>query len=84
MKIKKFTIHGTKMGEQTEMTLDEISIVAPPETLRNIGLFLVNAAYEMERHGVEHIHLQDVFENFSSKDHVDIIALNNLIIQTPN
>ncbi len=73
-KIDAFKILGTITGSAKVEQLDEITIVANPETLRQIGIFLINAAYEMDVNEFDHMHLQDVFQNFSTKKHVDIIA----------
>jgi hypothetical protein len=68
-----FQAFGTAKGDDQSIRLDEITLVADPETIRALGIFLINAAYEMEENEVEHIHLQDVIENFSYDDHVDLI-----------
>ena len=73
-KIDAFKILGTITGSTKAEQLDEITIVANPETLRKIGIFLINAAYEMDVNNFDHMHLQDVFQNFSAKKHVDVIA----------
>jgi len=80
-KLKAFTVHGTAVGSDKSIKLDEISILADPETLRNLGVFLISASYEMEINGLEHLHLQDLLENFSHKKHVDFIALNQEVIK---
>ena len=79
-KLNKFSVHGTAVGESTEIRLDEISILADSETIKNIGVFLINAAYEMEVNGLEHMHLQDFFKDFTSEDHVDFVAINSEMI----
>lgn len=68
-----FKVFGTAIGDDQSIRLDEITLVADPETIRLIGVFLINTAYEMEENEIEHIHLQDVIRNFSCDDHVDII-----------
>lgn len=75
-KLDNFQIFGTQVGSQEASRLDEISILATSETLKEIGVFLINAAYEMERSDTEHMHLQDAIQNFSYKRHVDIISIN--------
>ncbi|NBF12653.1 Imm32 family immunity protein [Pseudomonas sp. Fl4BN1] len=80
-KLKKFTVHGTAVDSDTSIQLDEISILAEPETLRELGIFLINASYEMAVNGREHVHLQDVIESFSHKEHVDFIVLNQKLIK---
>ena len=68
-----FKAFGTATGDNQSIQLDEITLVADAETIRSLGVFLINSAYEMEENAVEHIHLQDVIDNFSYDDHVDII-----------
>ena len=79
-KINKFSIYGTPVGESKEIKLDEISILADSEAIKSIGMFLINAAYEMEMNGLEHMHFQDFFKDFTSGEHVDVIALNAELI----
>lgn len=77
-----FEIHGTAAGKEASIKLDEISILGCPETIKAIGELLVKAADRMICENLEHMHLQDIFYNFSSSVHVDIIALNsNLILK---
>ena len=71
--ISGFKVLGTAIGSDQSVPLDEITIVADHETIRAIGIFLINTAYEMEENGVDHLHFQDVIGNFSYDDHVDII-----------
>lgn len=80
-KLKKFTVHGTAVGSDKSIKLDEISILADPETIRDLGVFLISASYEMATNGLEHLHLQDLIENFSHKKHVDFIALNQEVVK---
>ncbi|CAI8840250.1 Resolvase/invertase-type recombinase catalytic domain-containing protein [Pseudomonas sp. IT-232MI5] len=80
-KLKNFTAYGTPFGTDKNIKLDEISLLADPETIKNLGLFLINASYEMEINELEHIHLQDVLGNFSHKKHVDLIAINQNIVK---
>jgi hypothetical protein len=68
-----FRVYGTAVGSDLQIKLDEIVIAADPETIRSLGVFLLNVAYEMEENEVDHIHLQDVVKNFSCDEHVDII-----------
>ena len=70
-------IWGTLEGEEKSLKLDEISIHARAEVIRALGVFLINAAYEMDVNDAEHVHLQDLISNFSYEKHVDVIALNN-------
>lgn len=79
-----FTVHGTATGSRKSIQLDEISIIADSETMRTLGNFLINAADEMAHYSLEHLHLQDVAENFSHETHVDFIALNREIVDLPN
>ncbi len=39
--LKKFTVHGTAVGSDRSVQLDEISILAEPDTLRVLGEFLI-------------------------------------------
>jgi hypothetical protein len=83
-KFKAFTVHGTPIGSNENIQLDEISIIADPKTMRALGVFLINAADEMAEYGLEHLHLQDLVENFSDRCHVDFIALNQEIVKPPD
>lgn len=80
-KLKTFTVQGTAVGSDQSIQLDEISILAEPETVRALGMFLIDAANEMAANGREHVHLQEVIEGFSYEEHVDLIALNRALIQ---
>ena len=75
--LESYTVHGTAIGTDTSFQLDEISIVADPKTLKALGAFFMNAADEMEQHGLEHLHFQDIVENFCHDNHVDVIVLNS-------
>jgi cytidylate kinase len=70
---------GTETGSDQLIRLDEISLLATPAMIRTLGIFFINAAYEMEENDAEHIHLQDISSNFSQKKHVDIILNNHNI-----
>jgi hypothetical protein len=80
-KLKAFTVHGTAVGSDQSIQLDEISILAEPDTLRALGEFLIKASADMVADGLEHVHLQDVIEHFSHEEHVDVIALNRALIK---
>ncbi|CAJ0800594.1 hypothetical protein LMG7141_03845 [Ralstonia condita] len=69
-------IFGTLEGDDRSLKLDEISILAKPEVIRALGVFLINAAYEMDSNDAEHVHLQDSISNFSYENHADVIAIN--------
>jgi hypothetical protein len=69
-----FKAFGTALGSTQAIRLDEITLVADAETIRELGIFLINSAYEMEKNEVEHLHLQDAVANFSQDIHVDIIS----------
>lgn len=69
-------ILGTFEGSNKSLKLDEISILAKAEVIRALGVFLINAAYEMDINEVEHVHLQDSIANFSYENHVDVIVNN--------
>lgn len=80
--LKKFTAYGSSIGKRKSIKPDEISILADPATIKSLGLFLINAAYEMETNELEHMHLQDMLENFSHKRHVDVIAINQKFVKS--
>lgn len=80
-KLKHFSVQGTAVGSDQSIQLDEISILAEPETLRALGEFLINTSADMVANGLEHRHLQDVIEHFSHQEHVDVIALNRAVIK---
>lgn len=69
-------VFGTLEGDDRSLKLDEISILAKPEVIRALGVFLINAAYEMDSNDAVHVHLQDSISNFSYENHVDVIAIN--------
>ncbi len=71
-----FKIFGTLEGSDKSLKLDEISILGNAEVIRALGVFLINAAYEMDMNDAEHLHLQDAISNFSYENHVDVIAIN--------
>ncbi|RRV05649.1 hypothetical protein EGJ27_17705 [Pseudomonas sp. v388] len=73
--MKKFSVHGTEIGSEISNQLDEIVVYGSPEAIREIGLFLIHAAYEMSSNGIDHVHLQDEIEGFTYKKHADIIAM---------
>ncbi|WP_233830157.1 Imm32 family immunity protein [Paraburkholderia sp. ZP32-5] len=77
-------IWGTTEGSDKSLKLDEISILANAEVIRALGVFLINAAYEMDANDVEHMHLQDSIANFSYKNHVDVIAINQEKVKLDN
>lgn len=81
IKIKSFTVTGTEKNKQDIISLDEIVIHGTPETLRQIGLFLINSAHEMEINDTDHCHLQDTVKEFSQTKHCDIILVNKNIIK---
>ncbi|QOZ85573.1 MULTISPECIES: hypothetical protein [Chromobacterium] len=74
-------ILGTIEGDDKPQKLDEISILANADVIRDLGIFLINAAYEMELNEVEHVHLQDSIQNFSYNNHADVIAINQEIVK---
>ncbi|WP_316667466.1 Imm32 family immunity protein [Ralstonia psammae] len=69
-------IWGTLEGSDKPLKLDEISILANAEVIRALGVFMINAAHEMDINDVEHVHLQDSIANFSYENHVDVIVIN--------
>lgn len=58
----------TKKGCQDSLSVDEITLHGTAELFRAIGIFFINAAYEMDLNEADHIHLQDNTKNFSSKN----------------
>ncbi len=80
IKIKSFAVTGTK-NKKNIINLDEIVIYGTPKTLRQIGLFLINSAHEMEINDTDHCHLQDAVKEFSQTKHCDIILVNKDIIK---
>ena len=79
--MKKFIIYGNEVGKSVDLKLDEIKILAEPQTFLEIGLFMIKTAYEMKNHELEHKHLQDEIKDFSYKKHVDLILLNKKVIK---
>lgn len=77
IKFNNIKAWDTETGSDKLIRLDEISFLTTPTMIRTLGIFLMNAAYEMEENDAEHIHLQDLSSNFCQKKHVDI-TLNNL------
>lgn len=80
-KLAKFTVLGTAVNSDQEIKLDEVSILADPETLREIGRFLIRASEEMSDNGLEHMHLQDVIDDFDYENNVDFTALNGNVVK---
>ncbi|MCV2224949.1 Imm32 family immunity protein [Pseudomonas mercuritolerans] len=79
-KLNHFSVHGVEEGGLKGVRLESVSIVGDPETIREIGAFLIKAAEEMAKNGLEHLHLQDVVEGFDYEKNVDFIALNGLVV----
>lgn len=80
-KLKRFKIFGTEKNKQKSLELDEISIISDAATLRDIGVFFINSAHEMDQKNVEHLHLQDRILGFSYEEQSDIILINKRKIQ---
>ena len=80
-RLTEFTVHGTAVGSDASIQLDEVSILADPQTIRELGVFLINASYEMSTNGLEQMHLQDIVEDFDYDANVDFIALNNSFVK---
>ncbi|MDM5181490.1 hypothetical protein PO883_30375 [Massilia sp. DJPM01] len=72
--MRNFSVLGRATGSKKNKQLDEITIVANPDTLRRIAIFLIGAAHDMEVNEFGHAHFQDTIKNFSYENHVDIIA----------
>ncbi|QEY26011.1 hypothetical protein [Neisseria zalophi] len=79
--MKKFVAYGNEVGKPVDLKLDEVKILANPETFLEIGLFMIKTAYAMQDYGLEHKHLQDEINDFSHKRHVDLILLNKKIVK---
>jgi hypothetical protein len=73
--MKNFSIHGTETGSQISRRLDEIVVCGSPDTIRDLGLFLITAAYEISKNEPDHIHLQDSIRRFSYRRHTDVIVM---------
>ncbi len=83
IELENISAWGTEVGSEKPIRLDEISILTTPTMIRSLGAFLINAAFEMEKNEIEHIHLQDLSSNFSQTNHIDIILINqNMTKQT--
>ena len=80
--LSKFSGHGTAIGSDKNIQLGEVSILADPQTIRELGVFLINASYEMSTHGLEHMHLQGIVEDFDYEVNVDFIVLNNSLVKS--
>ncbi|GGU85809.1 hypothetical protein GCM10009504_47170 [Pseudomonas laurentiana] len=78
--IKKFSVYGTVIGSDQLVRLDEVSVIADPETIKSLGEFFIKASHEISKDKLEHVHLQDFIECFSEKKHVDIILLNKKLV----
>ncbi|QRK81766.1 hypothetical protein JN757_14295 [Pseudomonas granadensis] len=79
-RLNHFSVYGVEEGGPNGVRLESVSIVGDPETIREIGAFLIKAAEEMSENGLEHLHLQDVVEGFDYEKNVDFIALNGLVV----
>ena len=66
--MRKFSIHGTEEGNTTSIKLDEIAILADPDTLLKIGEFIIKTAHVMKGYEVDYSHLQDEVSDFDSKN----------------
>lgn len=80
-KLPPFNANATEKDQQERIEIDEITLHATPEAFRTLGIFFLNAAHEMDVNELEHIHLQDSVQNFSSKKHCDIILVNSKIVK---
>lgn len=81
IELKSFTVGGTEINQQGTIVLDEIFIQGTPETIRQIGIFLINSAHEMEINDRDHLHLQDAAKEFCQTKHCDIILINENLIK---
>ena len=81
IKLEKIKAWGTEVGSVQSMALDEIVLLATPDTLHALGNFFLCAAQEMTEYNTEHIHLQDRCGNFWTEEHVDIILANKETIK---
>lgn len=76
MRLKKFQVYITTKDDKNPSETKEVVICATPTTLRELGLFFVNSAHEMEINDADHIHLQDRLAKFSNKKHCEIVLVN--------
>ena len=74
--MKRFSIHGTEEGNTTSIKLDEIAILADPDTLLKIGEFIIKTAHVMKGYEVDYSQLQDEVSDFDYKNNTDIIIYN--------
>ena len=74
--MRKFSIHGTEEGNTTSIKLDEIAILADPDTLLKIGEFIIKTAHVMKGYEVDYSHLQDEVSDFDNKNNTDIILVD--------
>ena len=74
--MKKFSIHGTEERNATSIKLDEIAILADPDTLLKIGEFIIKTAHVMKGYEVDYSQLQDEVSDFDYKNNTDIIIYN--------
>jgi len=70
--MRKFSIHGTEEGNTTSIKLDEIAILADPDTLLKIGEFIIKTAHVMKGYEVDYSHLQDEVSDFDSKNNINL------------
>ena len=66
--MRKFSIHGTEEGNTTSIKLDEIAILADPDTLLKIGEFIIKTAHVMKGYEVDYSQLQDEVSDFDYKN----------------
>ena len=66
--MKKFSIHGTEEGNTTSIKLDEIAILADPDTLLKIGEFIIKTAHVMKGYEVDYSQLQNEVSDFDYKN----------------
>lgn len=82
IKLDEIKAWGTEPGSDKLLKLDEISILASAAMIRTLGVFLINAAYEMETNDAEHVHLQDFSSNFSYDHHFDIVLTDKVKVNS--
>lgn len=77
-KINHLKVSGTATGDDKNIELDEITILADPQVIMELGRFFIDSAQEMLAQGTEHLHLQDWREGFL--EGVDFVIVNGRLV----
>lgn len=75
-KLTHTQVSGCEVGSSESLRLDEVTLHASPEAFKALGTFLIEAAQRMAVEGLEHLHWQDVMDEFDPEHHVDFILVN--------